>query len=121
MLVAVGSLVFLTADAGDSSPPADSTASHATSPPTTPGDETAPPESTASRPTSPPTTAQPGPGTGTPPSVSESPVPSDVDSAAPATDQSLIGQLTALIGALTGLILAVTGMIKILRTRTPPE
>ena len=102
MLVGVGSLIFLTADAGDSSPPADSTASQATGPPTT---------------------AEPGPGTGTatPPSVSESPVPSDVESTAPPTDQSLIGQITALIGALTGLILAVTGMIRILRTRTPPE
>jgi hypothetical protein len=38
-----------------------------------------------------------------------------------ATDQSLIGQITALIGALTGLILAVTGLIRILRTRTSPE
>ena len=100
MLVAVGSLIFLTADAGDGS---------------------SPPVSTASRTTGPPTTGEPGPGTGTPPSVSESPVPSDVESTAPPTDQSLIGQITALIGALTGLILAVTGMIRLLRTRTPPE
>jgi hypothetical protein len=121
MLVAVGSLVFLTADAGDSSPPADSTASQATTPRTTPGDETTPPNSTASQTTSAPTTAQPGPGTGTPPSVSESPTPPDVESMPTPTDQSLIGQITALIGALTGLILAVTGMIRILRTRTPPE
>jgi hypothetical protein len=40
---------------------------------------------------------------------------------APATDQSLIGQLTALVGALTGLILAVTGLIKMMRSRPAPE
>jgi hypothetical protein len=104
MLVAIGSLIFLTADAGDGPTAPDSTPSQTAGPSTIPD----------------------GPGLDTP-SPSGEPVPQPApdepapDEAAAATEQSLIGQITALIGALTGLILAVTGMIRILRTRQAPE
>jgi hypothetical protein len=104
LLVAIGSLIFLSADASDRPTSPDSTPSQTVGPSTTPG----------------------GPDVGTP-SPSGEPVPEPTpdeptpDEAAAATEQSLIGQITALIGALTGLILAVTGMIRILRTRNAPE
>jgi hypothetical protein len=108
ILVAVGMLIFLAADAGDGPPASGPTPSQTASAPATQPDASAGPS---------PSTGQAEPSPGTPP-------PTEQPESAPtlsATDQSLIGQITALIGALTGLILAVTGLIRIVRTRTPSE
>jgi len=108
ILVAVGMLIFLAADAGDGPPASGPTATDTAGVPTT----------------QPEPGAGPSPSTGPAESVPGTPPPTEQPESAPtlsATDQSLIGQITALIGALTGLILAVTGLIRILRTRTPSE
>jgi hypothetical protein len=108
ILVAVGMLIFLAADADDGPPASGPT-----------------PTQTAGVPTTQPEPgAGPSPSTGPAEPVPGTPPPTEQPESAPtlsATDQSLIGQITALIGALTGLILAVTGLIRILRTRTPSE
>jgi hypothetical protein len=163
MLVAIGLLIFLTADAGDNPSPPQSTPSRrlrrrllhpalparrppsatpafrprATSPFVVPDLRglSAPDAATALERSglrlAKPSGAEgvvaaqdPPPGTGVPvgtpvalvlrPAVTP-------ETAAAATDQSLIGQITALVGALTGLILAVTGLMKILRTRGTQE
>jgi hypothetical protein len=156
MLVAVGSLIFLTADAGDSpSPPP--TPSQTVGPPTTPSSPDVGPPSPSGTPLPGPASVvvpdlrgltvaeavavlehsglrleNPSGAGGTvngqvPPPGTLVPVGTPValvltaPAAAAATDQTLIGQITALIGALTGLILAITGMIRILRTRKAPE
>jgi hypothetical protein len=157
MLVAIGSLIFLTADEGDSPSPPQSTPSRTAGPSTTPS-------SPGVEPSSPSGTPLPGPASVVVPDLrglteaeavavleysalrlenpsgaegivnGQDPPPGTLvqvgtpvalvltaSEAAAATEQSLIGQITALIGALTGLILAVTGMIRILRTGKAPE
>jgi hypothetical protein len=117
VLVAVGSLIFLTADAGDGSSPPDVTPT-ASQPTAAPGSGGSASPSSEQAPT-----PGVGPGSSGPPAPAPPATPTDDPAgAAPASDQSLIGQITALIGALTGLILAATGLIRILRTRdTSPE
>jgi hypothetical protein len=121
MLVAVGSLIFLAADAGDTSPAQGPTPAETSGLPTTqpgPGESANPGEGPGS--TKPPPPEQSGPGDGTSPSPEQSGPPPEATPVS-ASSQSLIGQITALIGALTGLIVAVTGLIKILRTRTTED